>query len=142
VIFLRRQAAVRVCAFLLALAFPLWTCAAQNKKKPLLKPVNINTATAAELQRVPGIGPKTAEQILAMRRNVGKFRSVDDLLAVRGIGEKRLAKMKPHLTVGAAAPADAGKKRVPAASSTAAKQPAAPAVNPSAKDPNTAASKP
>jgi competence ComEA-like helix-hairpin-helix protein len=95
----------RVSALLLILASPLWTFAAQDKKKLLLRPVNINTANAALLQRVPGIGPKTAERILAMRRNVGQFRSVDDLLAVRGIGPKRLAKMKRYLTVGAVAAA-------------------------------------
>lgn len=97
-----RSPAFRVSALLLIVVFPFWTCAAQGKKKLLLWPVNINTATAAHLQRVPGIGPKTAERILAMRRNVGQFRSVDDLLAVRGIGPKRLAKMRRYLTVGAA----------------------------------------
>ena len=96
-----RSLAFRISALLLIVFLPFWTFASQDKKKPLLRPVNINTANAALLQRVPGIGPKTAERILAMRRNVGQFRSVDDLLAVRGIGPKRLAKMKRYLTVGA-----------------------------------------
>ncbi|MBZ5702714.1 MAG: helix-hairpin-helix domain-containing protein [Acidobacteriia bacterium] len=75
-------------------------------KKPPVRPVNINTATAAELQQVPGIGPVTAKNIVEMRKSYGAFRSVDDLLAIRGIGRKRLEKMRKYLTVGkASAPA-------------------------------------
>jgi competence ComEA-like helix-hairpin-helix protein len=70
------------------------------KKKPPLKPVNINTATSEELQQVPGIGPATAEKILQMRKSYGAFKSVDDLLAIRGLGPKRLEKMRKYLTVG------------------------------------------
>lgn len=69
-------------------------------KKPPLRPVNINTATSEELQQVPGIGPATAEKILQMRKSYGAFKSVDDLLAIRGIGKKRLDKMRKYLTVG------------------------------------------
>ena len=70
------------------------------KKKPPVKPVNINTATSEELQQVPGIGPATAQKILQMRKSYGPFKSVDDLLAIRGLGEKRLDKMRKYLTVG------------------------------------------
>jgi competence ComEA-like helix-hairpin-helix protein len=72
------------------------------KKKPPLKPVNINSATSEELQQVPGIGPATAEKILQMRKSYGAFKSVDDLLAIRGLGPKRLEKMRKYLTVGKA----------------------------------------
>jgi len=72
------------------------------KKKPPLKPVNINTATSEELQQVPGIGPATARKILQMRKSYGAFKSVDDLLAIRGLGQKRLDKMRKYLTVGKA----------------------------------------
>jgi comEA protein len=75
------------------------------KKKPPESPVNLNTATSEELQLVPGIGPVTAEKILQMRKSYGAFKSVDDLRAVRGIGPKRLEKMRKYLTVGKAAPA-------------------------------------
>lgn len=74
--------------------------AGAGKKKPPLKPVNINTATSEELQQVPGIGPATAQKILQMRKSYGPFKSVDDLLAIRGLGEKRLDKMRKYLTVG------------------------------------------
>lgn len=70
------------------------------KKKPPARPVNLNTATSEELQQVPGIGPVTAEKILKMRKSYGHFKSVDDLLAIRGIGPKRLEKMRKYLTVG------------------------------------------
>ncbi len=71
-----------------------------GKKKPPTKPVNINTATSQELQQVPGIGPATAEKILQMRKSYGAFKSVDDLLAIRGLGPKRLEKMRKYLTIG------------------------------------------
>src|SRR5258708_16179379 len=74
------------------------------KKKPPLKPVNINTANSEELQQVPGIGPATAEKILQMRKSYGAFKSVDDLLAIRGLGPKRLEKMRKYLTVVKAEP--------------------------------------
>jgi competence ComEA-like helix-hairpin-helix protein len=74
------------------------------KKKPPEKPVNINTATSEQLQTVPGIGPSTAQKILQMRKSYGPFKSVDDLLAVRGLGQKRLDKMRKYLTVGKASP--------------------------------------
>ena len=70
-----------------------------NKKKPPAKPVNINSATSEELQQVPGIGPATAQKILQMRKSYGPFKSVDDLLAIRGLGQKRLDKMRKYLTV-------------------------------------------
>ncbi len=87
-------------SWLLVFSIPGCVAGAQSKKKPLLRPVNINTANFLELQRVPGIGPKTAQRILDARKSVGRFRSVDELLAVPGIGEKRLAKMRQYLTVG------------------------------------------
>ena len=77
---------------------------AGGKKKPPLKPVNINVATSEELQQVPGIGPATADKILQMRKSYGAFKSVDDLLAIRGLGPKRLDKMRKYLTVGRPAP--------------------------------------
>ena len=87
---------------LVSLCLVLFLSAAVNagKKKPPAKPVNINTATSEELQQVPGIGPATAQKILQMRKSYGPFKSVDDLLAIRGLGQKRLDKMRKYLTVG------------------------------------------
>jgi competence ComEA-like helix-hairpin-helix protein len=70
------------------------------KKKPPERPINLNTASSEELQLVPGIGPATADKILKMRKSYGPFKSVDDLLAIRGLGPKRLEKMRKFLTVG------------------------------------------
>jgi competence protein ComEA len=70
------------------------------KKKPPAHPVNLNTASAAELQQVHGIGPATADKILQARKSYGAFKSIDDLEAIRGIGPKRLEKMRKYLTVG------------------------------------------
>ncbi len=94
----------------LAIRIPLILCllfgtCALAKKKPPAQPVNINTANAEQLQTVPGIGPATAGKILQMRKSYGAFKSVDDLLAIRGLGPKRLEKMRKYLTVGKAAAA-------------------------------------
>jgi hypothetical protein len=51
------------------------------------------------LQLVPGIGPSTAEKILQMRKSCGAFKSVNDPMAIRGLGPKRLEKMRKYLTV-------------------------------------------
>ena len=59
--------------------------------------VNVNTATAADLERLPGIGPAMAERILAYRHQNGKFRSINDLREVSGIGDKKLARMAPFV---------------------------------------------
>ena len=65
-------------------------------------PVNINTASAAELDALPGIGAKTAALIVEYRQKNGPFKKVEDLMNVRGIGEKSFLKLKPQLTVGPA----------------------------------------
>jgi comEA protein len=75
-------------------------------KKPPPKPININSANSEELQQVPGIGPATAEKILQMRKSYGAFKSVDDLLSIKGIGKKRLEKMRKYLTVSKSAAAN------------------------------------
>ncbi|MDR2925813.1 MAG: helix-hairpin-helix domain-containing protein [Azoarcus sp.] len=75
-----------------------------------LEPVNINTADAAALQQINGIGPAKANAIIAYRKEHGAFATVDDLTKVPGIGEKSLAQLKPQITAGAAAPATAKAK--------------------------------
>ena len=61
--------------------------------------VNINTASAAELQTLSGIGPSMAQSIIDERTKNGPFTSVDDLMRVSGIGEKKLAKIKDGVCV-------------------------------------------
>lgn len=61
--------------------------------------VNLNTATAEELDKLPGIGPATAEAIIRYRETRGRFRSVTELLEVRGIGEAKLEQLRPLVKV-------------------------------------------
>jgi competence protein ComEA len=70
--------------------------------------VNINTATAAQLQDLPGIGAKTAERIIDYRQKNGGFKKIEELMNVKGIGEKSFLKLKDRITVSAPQPAKAG----------------------------------
>ena len=99
-----RRFPIRLLSTFLFLGLIFSTSADAGRKKPPAKPVDLNTATSEELQQVPGIGPATAEKILQMRKSYGAFKSVDDLLAIRGLGAKRLEKMRKYLTVGKPAP--------------------------------------
>jgi len=62
-------------------------------------PINLNTATAEQLEAIPGIGPVLAQRIIEYRQTRGRFQSVDELLEVRGIGPKRLESMRPYVVV-------------------------------------------
>ena len=61
--------------------------------------VDLNTATAEQLDTLPGVGPATAEAIIAYRTEQGPFTSVDELLEVRGIGDAKLADLRDRVTV-------------------------------------------
>ncbi|HEX8070543.1 MAG TPA: helix-hairpin-helix domain-containing protein [Pyrinomonadaceae bacterium] len=61
--------------------------------------ININTATSAELERLPGIGPGLAARIIAHRTRYGPFRRAEHLLIVPGISERRYAQLRPHVGV-------------------------------------------
>jgi competence protein ComEA len=65
--------------------------------------VNLNTATISQLEDLPGIGPSLAARIVEHRQKNGAFKSVDDLMAVKGIGEKNFTKLQGFLSVGAPA---------------------------------------
>ena len=62
--------------------------------------IDVNRATAAELTDIPGVGPVTAERIFSYREENGPFSAPEDLLNVRGIGEKTLEKMLEYITFG------------------------------------------
>lgn len=68
------------------------------------RPVNINTASAADLETLSGIGPAKAQAIVEHREKNGAFKNVDDLKLVRGIGDKLLEQLRPQVTVGEAPP--------------------------------------
>jgi len=62
-------------------------------------PLNLNSATAEQLDKLPGVGLSTAAAIVAFREQHGAFRSIDQLLDIRGIGPARLEELRPHVTV-------------------------------------------
>lgn len=92
-----------ICAMLLAFAVaPLAAQAAGDKAKPAAAaqaPINVNQATAKQLESLPGVGKVTAESIIAYRTQKGPFASVDDLGNVKGIGPKTLEKLRPLVAV-------------------------------------------
>ena len=65
-------------------------------------PLNLNAATVAQLEALPGIGRATAERIVEYRQKSGGFKKAEDLMNVRGIGEKNFLKLKPLVTVASA----------------------------------------
>lgn len=67
--------------------------------KPSAGPVNLNTATVAELDALPGIGPVLAARIVAWREEHGRFNSIDELGEVSGIGDKLFARLRPAVSV-------------------------------------------
>lgn len=62
--------------------------------------VDINEAGAAELSKLPGVGEQVAKRIIAYREENGPFEKAEELMNVRGIGEKSFLKLKPHITLG------------------------------------------
>lgn len=91
---------------LCAMAPPAAIAQTKPTSPPTAKPssstsvVNINTASVADFDALPGIGAKTAALIVEYRQKNGPFKKIEELMNVRGIGEKNFLKLKPQLTVG------------------------------------------
>jgi comEA protein len=93
---------------------------ASAAKDPPSHKIDINAASAKELEELPGVGPATANAIVQFRAKSGRFRRVEDLLAIRGISETKLDKMRPYIVVGPPpAPAPPVKKAAPASPAAA-----------------------
>jgi competence protein ComEA len=86
-----------VLALVVALAAAASAPAADDPR--LVGVVNVNTATVEELQLLPGIGETRARAIVAARQQRGSFESVDELVAVKGIGETSLVRLRPFVRV-------------------------------------------
>jgi comEA protein len=96
------------CGF--ALAFTLWAVHYESRvftlhsegktAKAQTAAIDINKATTNDLQKLPGIGPSLAKQIVAYRSKHGPFRRVEDLMVIKGIGFKKWKEIRPYLRVG------------------------------------------
>jgi competence ComEA-like helix-hairpin-helix protein len=103
-------------ALILCLASVFLCGAAQAEKHPPAKPIDLNLANVKELQELPGVGPVTAQRIIDMREKSGRFNRVEDLLAIRGISQKKLDAMRPYIIVSSTpAPASPAPKSIPPA---------------------------
>jgi len=94
----KRKGWITLVLTLALILFPCLLMAQNTSSSPKTK-VNINTATVEELQTLPGIGAITAQRIVEYRQTHGPFQKVEDLLNIKGIGEKKLEKIKPLVEV-------------------------------------------
>lgn len=95
--------ALAICGALI-LSSPVFATTAQQGASPSAaassKPaLNLNSATIDQLETLPGIGRKTAERIIEYRTKNGGFKRIEDLMNVKGIGEKSFLKLKPLIAV-------------------------------------------
>jgi competence protein ComEA len=74
-----------------------WTRIDNTSRLALGMPIDLNTATADDLLLIPGIGEKTAQNILTLRNRKVRFRDIEELMEIDGIKEKKLAKLKQYL---------------------------------------------
>ena len=95
----RRARIMCVLALCLGLALSSVSVMAQKSAAAPAEKINLNTATSEQLQAIPGIGPTTAKNILDYRAKVGKFNKIEEIINVKGIGEKKFQKIKDRLVV-------------------------------------------
>ena len=95
-----------VSLMMLLAAMPAYAAGQARSDKPAkpaataTSPINLNTATVAQLETLPGIGARTAQAIVDQRQKSGGFKKIEELMNVKGIGEKSFLKLKPMVTVG------------------------------------------
>jgi comEA protein len=101
---MNRTALVLAAALVL---FGSFTVEAQRATKPPVAAsteiINLNSATAAQIASLPGIGLKTAELVVQYRQKNGPFKKIEEIMNVRGVGEKSFLRIKDRLTVAAKA---------------------------------------
>jgi competence protein ComEA len=103
---MRRVGLLTLSALIVAMSMAMPSIASQakpSKPKPAAgaptTPVNLNTATVADLQALPGVGASTAKLIIEHREKNGGFKKIEELMNIKGIGEKSFLKLKPMVTV-------------------------------------------
>ena len=107
---LKRNRLIAALLLVFTLTATRVAAAAEERQK-----TNLNTASAQELTNLRGIGPKMAEAIIAYRESHGPFKSVEELVEVKGIGEKLMTSLRDQVSVNAApgAAAEAAAKPKP-----------------------------
>ena len=110
---MNRPAIALTTALMLMLFAPLTVTAQQARaQRPTTQApaaadtqtINLNTATATQIATLPGIGPKTADLIVQYRQKNGPYKKIEEIMNVRGIGEKTFLKLKNRITVTPARP--------------------------------------
>ncbi len=96
---LRRMRPAWAVVLCVGLAIAPIAALAQKGSTPSSEKVNLNTATLEQLQTLPGVGPAIAKSIVEYRTKVGKFSKIEEILNVKGIGEKKFQRMKDRLTL-------------------------------------------
>ena len=104
----------RASALIISILFVLSSLTVHAQKHPPAKPIDLNVANVKELQQLPGVGQVTAQRIIDMRQKSGRFRRVEDLLAIRGISQKKLDALRPYVAVSPTLPPPAQKSSPPA----------------------------
>jgi comEA protein len=96
---MRRARIACVLVLCLGLVFSSVSVLAQKSGPAAAEKINLNSATVEQLQSLPGIGPSTAKGIVEYRAKAGKFNRIEEIMNVKGIGEKKFQKIKDRLTL-------------------------------------------
>ena len=95
------QKAKITCVLLLCLGMAIGSASvlAQKPNPATTEKIDLNTASAEQLESLPGIGPVTAKRIVDHRAKVGKFKRIEEIINIKGIGEKKFETIKDRLVI-------------------------------------------